>query len=292
MVSIITVNYNGWQDTCELIASLKQHETYPYEVIVVDNASAGDDAERIRAAHPEAKVVRSDVNLGFAGGNNLGYRYAKGDCIFFLNNDMVVKEAVLQPLVRQLEVPGVGALSPCIRLYRHPEAMQYCGYQDMTPITLRHTTRRYEHWRAETFLRPFVTEVMHGAAMLVRRDVIERVGTMTEVYFLFYEEFDWSRRIREAGFAIWCVPGVSVYHKESMSIPLQTPFREYHIARSRMIYARRNNRGVVRLLSCGYLLGIALPKRVCGYLARGRWSLMNAVLRGTWKGLFFKTTMR
>ena len=84
MVSIITVNYNGWKDTCELIASLKEHETLPYEVIVVDNASHGDDAERIAHAHPDVMVIRSKTNLGFAGGNNLGYRYAKGDYLFFV----------------------------------------------------------------------------------------------------------------------------------------------------------------------------------------------------------------
>ena len=83
MVSIITINYNGWQDTCELIASLKQFETYPYEVIVVDNASRGDDVERIRSMYPEVLVVCSDRNLGFAGGNNWGYNYAQGDYILF-----------------------------------------------------------------------------------------------------------------------------------------------------------------------------------------------------------------
>ena len=103
MVSIITVNYNGWKDTCDLIASLKQFETYPYEVIVVDNASCGDDVKQIRLAYPDVIVLSSERNLGFAGGNNLGYQYAKGDYIFFLNNDMVVKEPMLAPMVAKLK---------------------------------------------------------------------------------------------------------------------------------------------------------------------------------------------
>lgn len=82
LVSIITVNCNGWQDTCELIVSLKQYETYPYELIVVDNGSSGDDAARIAKAFPEAKVLRSENNLGFAAGNNLGCRHAQGEYFF------------------------------------------------------------------------------------------------------------------------------------------------------------------------------------------------------------------
>ena len=89
MVSIITINYNGWKDTCELIASLNQFEEYPYEIIVVDNASKGDDVKLIKATCPDAIVVSSDKNLGFAGGNNLGYQYAKGDYIFFLNLSLI-----------------------------------------------------------------------------------------------------------------------------------------------------------------------------------------------------------
>ena len=115
MVSIITVNYNGWKDTCELIASLKKYERYPYEVIVVDNASAGDDVHEICVRCPDVNVVCSDKNLGFAGGNNLGYQSAKGDYLLFLNNDIIIKSAILEPMVRRLQDPAIGGVSPMIR---------------------------------------------------------------------------------------------------------------------------------------------------------------------------------
>lgn len=117
MVSIITVNYNGWKDTCDLIASLKQFETYPYEVIVVDNASCGDDVKQIRLAYPDVIVLSSERNLGFAGGNNLGYQYAKGDYIFFLNNDMVVKEPMLAPMVAKLKMMIMQAFHLALFIY-------------------------------------------------------------------------------------------------------------------------------------------------------------------------------
>lgn len=286
MVSIITVNYNGWQDTCELIASLKLYETYPYEVIVVDNGSKNNDAERISAAHPDIVLVRSELNLGFAGGNNLGLAHAGGDYLLFLNNDMVIKAPMLRPLVERMSDKNIGGVSPCIHYLYKPDQIQYYGYRDMTPITIKHTTEPFDPSRLADFIQPKETEVLHGGAMMVRRDVIEKIGKMTEVYFLFYEEFDWSRRMREAGYILFYEPASEVYHKESMTIPLSTPFREYFLSRSRMIYARRNCKGWRKPLACSYLLFVVLPKKMLGFMLKKRIDMLNAVFSGTFAGLF------
>lgn len=286
MVSIITVNYNGWQHTCELITSLKLYETYPYEVIVVDNGSKNNDAERIIAAHPDIVLVRSELNLGFAGGNNLGLAHASGDYLLFLNNDMVVKAPMLRPLVEQMSDKNIGGVSPCIHYLYKPDQIQYYGYRDMTPITIKHTTEPFDPSRLADFMLPKETEVLHGGAMMVRRDVIEKVGKMTEVYFLFYEEFDWSRRMREAGYILFYEPASEVYHKESMTIPLSTPFREYYLSRSRMIYARRNSKGWRKPLACSYLVFVVLPKKMLGFMLKKRIDMLNAVFSGTFVGLF------
>ena len=288
MVSIITINYNRWQDTCELIASLKQFEDYPYEVIVVDNASHGDDADRIHMAHPEVILIRSNINLGFAGGNNLGYKHSRGEYIFFLNNDMIVKSPILHPLVQRLSDPDIGGTSPCIKYYYKPNLLQYYGYQDMTSITLKHKTLPYDYSRSEDFLKPEVTEVLHGGAMMVSRTVIEQVGQMTEVYFLFYEEFDWSRRMREAGYKLFYEPASVVYHKESASIPPATPFREYYLSRSRIIYAKRNCKGWYCWISQAYLLFLAFPKKILSNLLSQRYDLCKAIFFGVCSGLKYK----
>ncbi|CAK7083952.1 MAG: hypothetical protein BACD_04286 [Bacteroides rodentium] len=285
MVSIITINYNGWQDTCELIASLKQYETYPYELIVVDNASVGEDVEHIRNAYPDVRIVRTERNLGFAGGNNLGYDYAQGKFILFLNNDTVIKGPILYPLVKSLADSRIGGVSPCIFYYYHPEMIQYYGYTEMTSVTLRHTKEPFDPARMVEYMKPKETEVLHGGAMMLRRDVIERVGKMPEVYFLFYEEFDWSRKIRAAGYRLFYEPRSKVYHKESASIPRKTPKREYYLSRSRIIYARRNCRGGYKLLACSYLLFVVLPKAALIYLVKLRLDLSLAVFQGSFSGL-------
>ena len=90
-LSIITVNYNGVDDTCELIDSIPFNDNM--EVIVVDNASTNDEASIIQKKHPQIIVLRSEKNLGFAGGNNLGIKAAKGKYLFLVNNDTIFKDS-------------------------------------------------------------------------------------------------------------------------------------------------------------------------------------------------------
>lgn len=104
MVSIITVNYNGLDDTCEMIDSFLLNETYPFEIIVVDNGSQPSQAEKFRqyyAIDPQVKVVQN-INNGFAGGNNAGLNVASGDYLFFINNDTYITQPILEALVRRL----------------------------------------------------------------------------------------------------------------------------------------------------------------------------------------------
>ena len=102
MVSIITVNYNGLADTCELIESFRIHETYPYEFIVVDNGSFLPEGKEIQKRYPEVKVVQN-ANTGFAGGNNAGLKVAEGKYLFFINNDTLIHEPILAILTHRLE---------------------------------------------------------------------------------------------------------------------------------------------------------------------------------------------
>lgn len=289
MVSIITVNYNGWRDTCELIHSFQLYETYPYEIIVVDNASSGDDVDQISARYPEVKLVRSTHNLGFAGGNNLGYAHARGEYIFFLNNDMLIENPVLESLVGCLQRESVAGVSPTIRYWRDKNSVQYFGCRKLAPITLKFQTEAFDDSNADKFLVSGETEVMYGGAMMVRRDVIERVGKMTEVYFLFAEEFDWSYRIIENGYKLWYDADTVIYHKGGATINYGSPLRAYYMSRARLLFTRRNSSNVgIKFLSCAYLSFLFMPKNVCGALFRKDWRSALALLRGTWYGLVDK----
>ena len=294
MVSIITVNYNGWRDTCAMIDSLWQHEPgaevsgVAYEVIVVDNASAGDDADRIaahvaerrrQAPYPEVTLLRSDINRGFAGGNNLAIPHAKGDYLFFLNNDTEIHGPVLLPMVERFERDAsIGALSPLIRYAHTPDEVQYAGDWRLTSITLRNRCPDAELPNRHLVSRP--VEVLHGAAMMLRRDVVEQIGPMYEGYFLFYEEFDWSYAVLRAGYRVWFEASAVIFHKEGKSIGLRSPMRERYLVHSRLLFASRWVPRSKRWLTYLYLIGPVTLRNVLHYALHGQWALLKATLQG------------
>lgn len=136
-----------------------------------------------------------------------------------------------------------------------------------------------------SFDTPRDTPYAHGAAMMVRREVPAKAGTMPDIYFLYYEELDWSVRIREQGWQIAYDPRCTVFHKESATTGQESPLRSYYLTRNRLLFAWRNLHGTARMLSVAYQLCIAVPKNIAAALARGRGDLAKAVLRGA--GGFF-----
>ena len=140
-----------------------------------------------------------------------------------------------------------------------------------------------------SFDTPRDTPYAHGAAMMVRREAVGKAGPMPEEYFLYYEELDWSERLREAGYRIVYDPRATVFHKESATTGQQGPLRSYYLTRNRLLFARRNRRGAARRLSIIYQLGVALPKSVVAALLHGRRDLAAAALRGCRDFLRHKT---
>ena len=289
-ISVISVNYNGFAVTAAMIDSLRRHVTTPTEIIVVDNGSERDEAAILRERYPDITVLRSAENLGFAGGNNLGIRAAAGDCLLLLNNDTEVADDTLHHLCDTLDAdPAIWAVCPKIRFHEPPQAIQFAGYTPLTRITLRNALIGFGEPDSGRFDTPHDTPYAHGAAMMVRREAIERAGMMPEEYFLYYEELDWSVRIREAGYRIAYDPRATVFHKESATTGRQSPLRSYYLTRNRLLFARRNRRGTARRLSVAYQLGVALPKSVLTSLLHNRRDLAAAVLRGARDFLRHKT---
>lgn len=209
LVSIITVNYNGLRDTCEMIDSFRNHETYPhYEIIVVDNGSRLPEAEEIQeryrgnlvpdgslsgspasdnpASFPPVKVVRN-INNGFADGNNAGLKAAGGDYLFFINNDTLIKEPVLDALVRRMECDPQrnGGVSPMLKFAACPDILQYAGFTPLSSLTLRNASIGFMQQDGPRFRTPCETASLHGAAMMVSRQALQDAGPMSEIYFLF-----------------------------------------------------------------------------------------------------------
>lgn len=289
-VSIITVNYNGFNDTCQMIESVYEHiHSVAYEIIVVDNASQSNEAVLLRKKYPFVHAIRSSANKGFAGGNNLGYTVAKGKYLFFLNNDTIIKEDKFRKLIDRLETDAtVGGVCPMIRYADGDEVIQYAGFTPLTRYTLRNQSIGNGEYLNERYLRAKEVPYMHGAAMLVKREAYEAVGKMPEVYFLYYEELDWSISLRKAGYKLWYDPCCMVYHKESRSTGIDSPLKVFYLTRNRFLFAYRNRTLGERLTCYFYLLACVAPRDYVRYVSQHRYDLASAVLRGV--SSYFKLT--
>lgn len=280
LVSVISINYDHPEVTCLMIDSLRRI-TYPsYEIIVVDNASPNDDPGIIPSTYPEVIFIRSEVNLGFAGGNNLGIRQARGKYVLFLNNDTEVEPGFLEPLVQKFENDhSIGAVSPKIRFFHHPDILQFAGITEFNPITIRNKGLGFGSKDVGQFDKDSITAYVHGAAMMVPMKVIREVGMMADCYFLYYEEHDWASRIKKAGYKLWYVHNSEVLHKESVSTGKSSPLKIYYMNRSRLIFLRRNIFGFKFLIAMSYQLIVAIPKNALKYLVRGETGYFNAYMK-------------
>ena len=286
LVSIITVNYNQSGITLEFLASMKAC-TYPnYEIFVVDNASPKDNPDIIKEKYPAIHLIKTAVNLGFAGGNNVAVDQALGKYLLFINNDTEVEPGFLEPLVELLENNAdIGMVSPKIHYFHTPNTFQYAGFSPIHPISIRNYAIGFGEKDNGQYNHTIKTGSIFGAAMLVPMKVIKEIGRMSEVFFLYYEEHDWAARIEKAGYKVYFDGRSLVKHKESISTVKDSPFQIYYINRGRILFARRNNKGLVKFLSLLFLYGISMPKIILQYVLKGRSDLANAVLKSVWWNL-------
>jgi len=280
LVSIIAVNYDHPQVTCDFIESLHKITYSNFEVIIVDNKSPNDDPGIIKERFPNVILYESNLNWGFAGGNNQGIMRAKGEYVILLNNDTIVDPHFLEPLVEKLENnPHIGAVSPKIRFYYDPEIIQYAGFFPINRLTVRNASIGFRERDKGQYEEDRETAYAHGAAMMVPMRVIKEIGLMSYIFFLYYEEADWSYRIKKAGYQIWYVHNSLVYHKESVSTGKLSLLKTYYLNRNRLVFMRRNIDGRDFYIGIFYQLCIAIPKNIVVLLIKLRFKFVYAYLR-------------
>jgi GT2 family glycosyltransferase len=213
-VSCIVLNWNGWQDTIECLDALRECTYLQLAVIVVDNGSTNDSVARIRAARPDLVLLESGENLGFAGGNNIGIRYALAhgaDYLWLLNNDTRPHPDALSALVaKALTDVKIGAVASICYFSDRPSAVQawagarvnlWIGYSRNS------TVPRGDDW----------FHSLNGTSMLVARTAIEDAGLLDEGFFLYWEDTEFCLRLRKKGGRIAAAPDSRVLHKVNAS---------------------------------------------------------------------------
>lgn len=277
LVSIITVNYDQPDVTLAFLDSIKKI-TYPsYEIIVVDNASPTRGPAILKEKHPDIILIESRENLGFAGGNNLGIRIAKGSLHLLINNDTEVDPGFIEPLVKKIQQdPSLGVVSPKIRYFYQPDLIQYAGFTAINPLTVRNRGIGFQEKDTGQYDQDSYTEYAYGAAMMIPVNVMKKVGLMADIFFLYYEEMDWIRRIKDAGFKVAYVHNSLIFHKDSITTGTMSPLKIYYLNRNRLLYLRRNVHGIVFLLALLYQFLLAVPKNMLFFLFKGQLKLFIA----------------
>ena len=242
---------------------------------MVDNASSdGSDsiAEAAAERHESVRLLRSPTNRGYAGAVNFALAEARGDYVAVLNMDVVVSPGWLDPLVSFLEaIPDAGAVCPLILLESDPRRINAAG-QDIH-VTALGFNRWLEEPRERAGKEPFRVSGLHGAAFLIRRDLLESIGGWNESGFLYHEEVELSWLLRLAGREIYCVPASTVSHDYHLTM---FPGKLFLLERNRWSMLLANTRALTRL-ALSPLLALS-ELMIWGYcLLRGR-SFLRAKL--------------
>ena len=285
-VSIVILNWNGWRDTLECLASLEALTYNPYEIIVVDNASSDCSEQKIREAYPNLTLIQSGANLGFAGGNNVGIRYAmqKGaDYVWLLNNDTVVEPNTLDQLVWRVQRdPEVNMCGSTLVYYHDRSKVQ--AYGGGVYNKWLGTSKKLGHGRSRSELVGTADverklDYVEASSLLVSRRFLDTVGLMDETYFLYYEELDWVTRAGSACRLGYAKDSI-VYHKEGASIggsdyavKQKSRTADYYGIRNRILFTRNFYPHAVPTVYLGLI--IALVNR----LKRKQWRRVAMIVK-------------
>jgi len=235
-VFVILLNWNNWNDTHECLESLEKVDYPNFEVVIVDNNSSEEERGKIRRYG--AKTIFNSENLGFAGGNNVGIKYALShgaNYVMLLNNDTIIAPDFLTKLVKASENDKtLGILGSRIYKYGTNEIVFDGGKINFWLNSARHVNN------IESRPPPFKVGYVTGAAMLVKREVIELVGLMREDYFLYYEDVDWCLRAIKAGYKCVVVPRSHVWHKVSSTNKESSSSYIYYHTRNGLMLAKFN----------------------------------------------------
>lgn len=292
LVSIIIVNWNGEELLKDCFISLFESTYRNFEVIFVDNGSVDNSIETIQSGLSLTKrqlskihIVRNKKNLGFAEGNNVGYKYANGDLIFFLNNDTYIDKHCIAKLVsRLLTDPKLVAVQPKILMYPQKNTIDSVGSYFLSTGFLYHPG----HHKRDNAKYEEESEVytMKGAGMLFKKSILKKVGVFEKNYFSYFEETDLCHRVWLAGFTIRYIPTAKLFHKGGQTAKkIESPFLLYHSYKNR-IYTYLKNFEIKNIMKV-IPVHLFLCEVVCvAYLTKGQFNQARSVQKAILWNLF------
>lgn len=296
LVSVIIVNWNGLKWLPDCFNSLHTQQYKNFEIIFVDNASTDGSVSWIKKYFPRTKIVINKENLGFAGANNVGYKYAKGEYVLFLNNDTRVTRAFLTELVRVLsnDETIAGAQSK-ILLMDHPDTHDSVGaFLTPTGFLYHYGFGQKENIRYNKQIDLYTAK---GACMMFKKSVLDEVLVRNSIfdpdYFAYFEESDMCHRVLLAGYKIVFAYKSVIYHKMgATSSGMNNAFIQYHSFKNR-IRTYLKNLGPAKLLPLLFIHLAMCEVFSFATFIRGKvalsWAIQRAIL---WNMTHLSQTIR
>ena len=290
LIAVVIVNYNGYEITRACLDSFKRVTYRNYLLIVVDNASSDDSVKRLEKESPDVHFLPSGYNTGFTGGNNIGLKKAEelgAEYVFFLNNDTVVSENVLDELLAfSSGHPDVGIVGPLTYYFEAVEIISFGGGE------INRNTGMYSQFNKDKTLNQLSDKVIYcsfieGAAMFMRTALAVEVGGFNDAYFLTSEESELCVRVVDKGYKLAVITSCSVWHKISRTLEGRSALRNYFVFRNRLLFVKRNavGFGISNLIELAWYY----VKCFAWTLLKGRnLSAANGIFLGTLD--FFKGT--
>lgn len=280
-VIVVVLNWRQAEETVACLDSLKQQTHPKVELLVVDNHSGDGSMTRIRAAHPNVALLENDRNAGFAGGMNLGIRWAlehNADWVFVVNNDTAFSPDVIEQLLAHVK-SGVALLAPIIYYAAAPRTVWSRGGTFNRLLEVDDVGRGVKD--EGRLPKTIPVEFVPGCAMLLSRYALETVGLFDERFFMYYEDSDLCFRIRQAGLRVVTVTAAQMWHKVAISSGgADSPSERYWMARSSVRFFAKHGRFPKLLLIIAWRLASALRTTL-----RLRRQGNSAALRAYWRGL-------
>ncbi|MEM2868062.1 MAG: glycosyltransferase family 2 protein [Candidatus Bathyarchaeia archaeon] len=245
---MVILNHNSseklGEETYKFLESIMMTRYDNLDIVIVDNGSTDGSIEEIekRFGHlTNVKIIKSSTNLGYAGGNNLGFKaHGLGSkYVVFINNDIEVEEDWLGKIIEIMEKnPSIAAAQPKILQLRNKEIIDSLGGK------IDKLGRAYDLFHGlrdkENITRPFETFYARGAAIVIRSEIFRRLQGFDEDYFIYYEETDLCWRIRLLGYRIVTVPNSKVYHLGGGTTGGPTPYITYLRRRNQLMMLLKN----------------------------------------------------
>ena len=258
-----------------------------FHLLVVDNGSSDDSVGHIRAYSPEIELLANPENLGFAKGMNTGIRRALdqgAEYLLIVNNDTLLAPNMLERLIEQAQQNLASVIAPVIFYAGEPKRIWSAG-AGRNPLTLE----VMDTWRGKSISslgsNPYPVEFITACGMLVSRSCFEEVGLFDERFFMYYEDSDFSLRVRKAGHTILVDPQAHMWHKVATSSGgSDSPSERYWMARSSLIYFRKHARFSQWLVIGPLRLGSAIKTSI-RLLSSGKRAAVQAYWRGLIDGL-------